>query len=228
MMNHLQELHIPPGCIFVSFDVTSLYTKLPLPETIKAVEERLTENNKWKKDEFENLTVPDVTCLLTECLSNTYFQYNNELYIQNDGCPMGSIIYGTVADIYLQKLEKNILPKHRNIIFWKRYVDDVFAIIEGDVNDANKIKDSLNSYNPQIQFTIETEENNEIAFLDILIKRTDEGNIETKVYRKKTHTDRYLNFNSFPHKSQKISVIDSLVCFQNLQSNTSHRRIKTY
>lgn len=58
---------------------------------------------------------------------------------------------------------------------------------------------------------METEENNEIPFLDILIKRTEEGNIETKIFRKKTHTDRYLNFNSFHHKSQKISVIDSLV-----------------
>lgn len=42
---------------------------------------------------------------------------------------MGSPIYGTVADIYLQKLEKHILPLNRKVIFWKRYVD-VFAIIE--------------------------------------------------------------------------------------------------
>lgn len=95
-----------------SFDVTSLYTKLPITETIKAVEERLIENNNWKKEkDFENLTVPDITCLLTECLNNTYFQYNNELYLQNDGCPMGSPISGTVADIFLQKLEKHVIPK---------------------------------------------------------------------------------------------------------------------
>lgn len=47
--------------------------------------------------------------------------------------------------------------------------------------------------------------------MDILIKKTFEGRIETKVFRKETHTDRYLNFNSFHHKSQKISVIDSLL-----------------
>lgn len=68
---------------------------------------------------------------------------------------------------------------------------------------------------------METEQNNEIAFLDILIKRTEEGQIETKVYRKGTHRDRYLNFNSFHHKSQNISVIDALayrafkICSQN-------------
>lgn len=47
--------------------------------------------------------------------------------------------------------------------------------------------------------------------MDILIKRTEDGRIETKVYRKETHTDRYLNYNSFHHKSQKISVVDALV-----------------
>lgn len=121
---------------------------------------------------------------------------------------MGSPISGTVADIYLQKLEKSIIPKCPKIIFWKRYVDDVFAIIEGDENDAEEIKQLLNSYHHQIQFTMEKECNNEIPFLDILIKRMPDGHIE--VYRKTTHTDRYLNYNSFHHKSQKISVVDAL------------------
>lgn len=85
-----------------------------------------------KKRQFSKLETDDVIELLTECLNNTYFQYNQELFIQNDGCPMGSPISGTVADIFLQKLEKNILPLNPKIIFWKPYVDDVFAIIEGD------------------------------------------------------------------------------------------------
>lgn len=180
MINHLRTFTVPPRCIFVSFDVTSLYTKLPIDKSIKAVEERLLSNDNWKKEKiFENLTVPDIILLLNECLNNTYFQYNDELYLQTEGCPMGSPISGTVADIFLQKLENHIISQNPKILFWKRYVDDVFAIIEGDINDANEIKDKLNSYDTQIQFTMETEENNEIAFLDILIKRTLEGYIET-------------------------------------------------
>lgn len=58
------------------------------------------------------------------------------------------------------------------------------AIVKGDINDSNEIKDNLNSYNSQIQFTMEEEKNNEITFSDILIKRTEEGTTETKVYRK--------------------------------------------
>lgn len=169
--------------------------------------------SNWKKKQFSKLETDDVIELLTECLNNTYFQYNQELFMQNDGYPMGSPISGTVADIFLQKLEKYILPLNPKIIFWKRYVDNVFAIIEGDANDANKILNSLNSYHPNIQFTMEIEQNNEIGyfFLIFLIKKTFEGRIETNVFRKETHIDRYLKFSSFHHKSQKISVIDSLL-----------------
>lgn len=187
------------------------FTNVTIPETILAVQERLIENDNWKTGRFGKILVEDIICLLTACLKNTYFQYNNELFLQTEGCPMGSPISGTVADIYLQKLEKHVVSLYPKILFWKRYVDDVFAIIEGDENDANEIKNQLNLYHPNIQFTMEVEKNREIAFLDIIIKRTLEGGIETRVFRKETHTDRYLNFKSFHHKSQKISVIDSLV-----------------
>lgn len=145
-MDHLKNLRIPQNWIFVSFDVTNLYTKLPIPDSIQAVKERLQENNNWKKGIFVNLETEHVILLLNKCLNNTYFQYNNELHLQNDGCPMGSPISGTIADIYLQKLESFILSINPKIIFWKRYVDDILAIIEGNEDDALEIKNILNSY----------------------------------------------------------------------------------
>ncbi|KAG4066806.1 hypothetical protein HA402_012873 [Bradysia odoriphaga] len=181
MMDHLRNLQLPENCIMVSFDVVSLYTKVPIPETILAVQERLIENTSWKTGQFSKLLVEDIICLLTACLKNTYFQYGNELFLQNEGCPMGSPISGTVADIYLQKLENHIIPLNPKILFWKRYVDDVFAIIEGDENDANEIKNQLNLYHPNIQFTMETENDKEIAFLDII---NDDSMSETDVFKK--------------------------------------------
>ena len=39
-------------------------------------------------------------------------------------------------------------------------------------------------FDPSIQFTVETESNNQISFLDILIQKTSHGNLATSVYRK--------------------------------------------
>jgi hypothetical protein len=58
----------------------------------------------------------------------------------------------------------------------------------------------LNSLRPSIQFTLEIESDSVISFLDVLVIRK-ATTLATKVYRKLTHTGRYLNFryNHPPH-----------------------------
>ena len=58
---------------------------------------------------------------------------------------------------------------------------------------------------------MEIEENNRLPFLDVLISRNEDGSISHQVYRKKTHTDRYLHANSHHFPPQKVGVINTLV-----------------
>ena len=48
-------------------------------------------------------------------------------------------------------------------------------------------------------------------FLDCLIKRDNEGRLQTKVYRKKTHTGQYLHYTSNQPEHVKIGTIKTLV-----------------
>ena len=43
---------------------------------------------------------------------------------------------------------------------------------------------------------METENDNTIPFLDTLVIRDSEGRLTTSVYRKTTHTDQYLSYDS--------------------------------
>jgi hypothetical protein len=45
-----------------------------------------------------------------------------------------------------------------------------------------------------------------LAFLDLNVHRTVEGKLETDVYRKPTHTDKYLSYDSHHPVSHKRSV----------------------
>ena len=91
---------------------------------------------------------------------------------------------------------------------WKRYVDDSFCIIKRNAVDS--FHNTLNSIDQHISFTIEEENNNQIAFLDALVSRKDNALI-VDVYRKPTHTDRYLDFFSHHDKRHKISTAETLL-----------------
>jgi hypothetical protein len=56
---------------------------------------------------------------------------------------------------------------------------------------------------------MEIEENNQIPFLDVLVTR-DKNQLRHTVYRKKTHSDRYLNAQSHHHPQQKRALMKTL------------------
>ena len=71
---------------------------------------------------------------------------------------------------------------------------------------------------------MERENDRKLAFVDTCVHRTVEGKLETDVYRKPTHTDKYLSFNSHHLRSHEKSVATTLVQrAENLTSNSVAR-----
>ncbi|BHF81639.1 hypothetical protein SprV_0802477200 [Sparganum proliferum] len=190
----------------VSFDVTPLFTSVPQDLAVKTIEVLLGE----KYDETENrLGHAQIIQLLTFCLK-MYFTFDGTIYEQVKGTPMGSLISGLIAEAVLQRLESLVFRHHRPK-FWARCVDDTFVVIERD--QVLTFKEQLNAVSPDIQSTMELEEeNNQLAFLDVLVCGKDCGGLKTKVFRKATNTTQILNFNSNHPISQKRSC-DVVVSF---------------
>ncbi|KAJ8909836.1 hypothetical protein NQ315_002903 [Exocentrus adspersus] len=84
--------------------------------------------------------------------------------------------------------------------------------LSGIGSQITEYANANNVNEPKIKFTLELEENNKLPFLDVMISKNTEinSNFQTNVYRKKTNTNRYLNFNSNHHLSIKKGVIKSL------------------
>nr|VZI02743.1 unnamed protein product [Spirometra erinaceieuropaei] len=154
------------------------YTKDLAIETIKLLLQS-------KYDETENrLGHAQIIQLLKLCL-RTYFTFDGTIYEQVKGTPMDSPISGFIAEAVLQRLESLVFQHHRPK-FWVGYVDDTFVVIERD--QVLTFQEHLNAVFPDIQFTMEEEENNQLAFLDVLVCRKDCGGLKTKVFRKATNT----------------------------------------
>ena len=147
----------------VSFDVESLFTKVPIEDAVKATLRKL-ENDPGLADRT-NLTPAQIADLLNFVLRSMYFQYNGSIYEQKDGAAMGSPVSAVIANIFMEDFEEHAIasaiykPK-----IWKRYVDDTFTILDRDQVDG--FLQHLNNQQPTIRFTMETEKDNSIPFLD--------------------------------------------------------------
>ncbi|XP_022093238.1 uncharacterized protein LOC110980660 [Acanthaster planci] len=90
-------------------------------------------------------------------------------------------------------------------------VDDTFVIWEHGQDNLQLFLDHLNGLHSNIQFTMEQERNGSILFLDVEVSRREDGSLAQRVYRKPTHTDRYLNSASFHHPKINSSVNRALI-----------------
>ena len=123
------------------------------------------------------------------------------------------------------ELERAVIPKlSQQHQFWKRYDDDTICFVRNGYQEF--VLSCLNSFNNSIQFTYETEKENEISFLDILIIRSGQK-IETRVYRKSTNTDIYINWNSCAPPSWKRSTLKTLIITAYaISSNDSYLKLE--
>jgi hypothetical protein len=103
---------------------------------------------------------------------------------------MGAPSASTLCELYLQYLEHtlvyDILIK-QNITGYLRYVDDVLIVYDSDKTDISEVVNSFNTPSHPLNFTIEREQNNQIHFLYITIKKKN-NLIKFDIYRKPTST----------------------------------------
>ena len=87
-------------------------------------------------------------------------------------------------------------------------MDDTCCIIQRDA--VEPLLHHLNEVRPTIKFTMELEKDGSLPFLDTSLTRREDGTLNVNVFRKGTHTDRYLHFNSHHPASAKRAAVRSL------------------
>ncbi|CAH8598674.1 unnamed protein product [Schistosoma haematobium] len=193
------------GKTMLSLDITSLFTNIPLTETIDYICEQLIE----KKIEIP-IPINKMKGLLLKCTMNIYFKFNNEFFRQVDGVAMGSPLGPILANIFLTKLEnvplKDILNK---LDYYCRYIDDTLIICDENIYKQEML-DAFNNVHPAIKLTSEEEKDNSITFLDVRLSRRIDGSIKRNMFRKCTWTGQYTHFQSFTPLQYKINLVKCL------------------
>ena len=203
-----KEFHSDHELYLASFDITSLYTNIPIDETIRIAVDQLVDEN----DEFINLTRSEFTRMLELSIKDNIFYFDNKLFRQIEGCPMGSPAGGTFANIFMCYNEEQWLdrcPEEFKPLVYKRYADDTFLIFKSK-NHVELFRTYLNSQHPNIHFTHETEINCKLNFLDMTVTHSN-GTLSIETYRKPTHSGLGTHYTSFIPHSYKTNSIHTLL-----------------
>ena len=102
-VNEVHELVINNGDILVFYDVSSLFTNVPLEETIQLLADKSFINNWFNGTYHLNLNKLDLVDLLRAATKDQLFTFNGQLYEQTDGVAMGSPL-GPHVRFYVQHI----------------------------------------------------------------------------------------------------------------------------
>ena len=155
------------------------------------------------------MSITQITSLLEFCLTQTYFLFQGKYYQQTQGAAMGSLISPLIANIFIEEFEVKALQSFPHPpSMWLRFVDDTFVI--NKAKHSQYLLQHINNQDPNIQFTVEPTQQGSLPFLDTLVTIQTDNTLSTSVYRKPTHTDQYLHWDSNHHITAKQSVYNTL------------------
>lgn len=237
---------------FTTLDVTALYPNLDIPLNNKAIWKHLRQwyfSFNWaaKSPLYSHLKLETLTPrvflrrlefildLVAFTFSNSHLRFASLLFEQVFGCGMGHPVAPPYAQLALNALEVPIISQACRsgiLLFYARYLDDIFMITRGNSADARTIVNTLNSQQPRLQFTGPTTQasTTPVPFMDLAIYLLPSGVIAFHNFAKLMSKFLYLPFKSFHSRAclrglvigeLKRMAINSSSSFQFQQSATS-------
>jgi hypothetical protein len=194
----------------ISFDVVSLFTNIPLNQTIGIVADYLYAETNTNKP-----TIPRTSFVsLLKCATGGIFSHKGQLYKQTDGVSMGNPLAPTLANFFMGHMESGLLTTEHdsadehhttaNPALYVRYVDDVFCIFrQGD--QYENFLSKLNNLHPNLRFTYEFG-GESLPFLDTKVT-LEPPYFSSTVFRKNTDTSVVMNYRSMAPTKWKTALI---------------------
>lgn len=190
-LKRLKSVQVPTNMVLASFDITSLYTSTDITEGIEAIRRTLMSTQYTERGRAFIIE------LLYFVLTRNYFKFEEGFYLQRRGTAMGANVAPSFANIFVTTLESDaiyISHHFHNVVQWWRYIDDIFVIWKGTVEELQDFHVFLNSINRTIKFTLTYSLEN-ITFLDTRVRIEGQA-LVTELYQKETDRNTLLHYSS--------------------------------
>ena len=106
-VEQVRHITLAPGECLSSYDVSALFTSVPIDPALKIIKDLLVKDPTLKDRTV--IGIDDIILLLEFCLKNTYFSLKGQFFEQVEGAAMGSPLSPIVANLYMEYLEQKAL-----------------------------------------------------------------------------------------------------------------------
>ena len=129
LIDRISNFKINDNDLMLSFDVVSLFTKIPVHIVKSVIFNRLKCDSELKIR--CKLNINEIMNALDLCLDNTYLCFRKKFYRQIFGVAMGSPIFVIVANLVMESIENKMLKDFVSPPrIWLRYIDDTFVVLK--------------------------------------------------------------------------------------------------
>jgi hypothetical protein len=206
-LKQISKFKCEAGAILVSADVSNLYTVINHEEGAQACKEAL---NKRKLQEKRKMPTNLLHKLILLILRSNCFAFGSKIFHQLTGTAMGTPMAPSYANIFMGKVETEMLAKFKKKTglgpsLWLRFLDDVFFIWPHGPDKLTEFTNFMQNYSKDtgmktnLKFTFEVGQT--VPFLDTQVSIGESGKLETKLYSKDTDAHLYLRRDSCHPKS---------------------------
>ncbi|XP_067130232.1 uncharacterized protein [Centruroides vittatus] len=205
VVKELQSIALKDEEVGTVLDYESLYPSIKIESCVEALMEFLFRDNPTlTQHRNEVIEMANLVCC------ESFFAYEDQVYKQKRGVPMGSPISGLLCELVVSKVEEKVLRGfERDIVFYKRYVDDVFIIWKNNRVIASFV-DRINENEEGLNLKLEQKSSRIVHFLDINVIFS-KGHISTGVFIKPTHSPLYIPASSNDPYKYKLAAFRALV-----------------
>ena len=124
--------------------MSSLFTNVPLDETVEVLANRAFTKNCFNTTYDLNLTKTYLVDLLSVATKEQLFQFNGALCEQTDG------VNPLLANVFMSHIEENLKREGKLPSFYRRYVDDTLT----NMTTASEFLDTLKKAHSSVKFTM--------------------------------------------------------------------------
>ncbi|CAF1475610.1 unnamed protein product, partial [Adineta steineri] len=169
-----------PTTLFVTFDVSNLYTMIPRDGAILALQKFFGKQADNRR--IHEMTIDTITKLARLVLDTNSFLFENKYYQQIRGGAMGSPFTMTLANIYMLEWEQPLVEYQNNHNkLYGRYIDDVFMTTNLSFDQIKSQLDMTNNRDNNIKISYSI--GSTVEFLDVLVENKG-GQLRTAVFHK--------------------------------------------